>query len=89
MAGRGRLGKPRRWSTWGNRVGAGDREIRLPSSLRRDAEAVEAEVLEAMPPRKASREVGRARTKTDTGGQVENTKAIGRTLEKELGKMAP
>ena len=47
------------------------------------------EVLEAMPPRKASREVGRARTKTDTGGQVENTKAIGRTLEKELGKMAP
>ena len=57
--------------------------------LRRDAEAVKAEVLEAMPPRKASREVGRARTKTDTGGQVENTKAIGRTLEKELGKMAP
>ena len=44
---------------------------------------------DAMPPRKASREVGRARTKTDTGGQVENTKAIGRTLEKELGKMAP
>jgi len=42
-----------------------------------------------MPPRKASREVGRARTKTDTGGQVENTKVIGRTLEKELGKMAP
>ena len=43
----------------------------------------------AMPPRKASRENGRARTKTDTGGQVENTKAIGRTLVKELGKMAP
>ena len=47
------------------------------------------EVLEAMPPRKSSREVGRARTKTDTGGQVENTKAIGRTLVKELGKMVP
>ena len=47
------------------------------------------EVPEAMPPRKASREDGRARTKTDTGGQVENTKAIGRTLVKELGKMAP
>jgi hypothetical protein len=47
------------------------------------------EVPEAMPPRKASREVARARTKTDTGGRVENTKAIGRTLEKELGKMAP
>ena len=68
---------------------AGDRKIRPPSSLRQDAEAAEAEVLEAMPPRKASREVGRARTKTDTGGQVENTQAIGRTLEKELGKMAP
>ena len=74
------LGKPRR---------ATGREIRRSSSLRRDAEAPRAEVPEAMPPRKASREVGRARTKTDTGGQVENTKAIGRTLVKELGKMAP
>ena len=74
------LGQPRR---------AGDREIRHPFSLRRDAEGAQSEVVEAMPPRKASREVQRARTKTDTGGQVENTKAIGRTLEKELGKMAP
>ena len=47
------------------------------------------EVSEAMPPRKASREVGRARTKTDTGGQVENTKVIEITLVKELGKIAP
>jgi|EndMetStandDraft_2_1072991.scaffolds.fasta_scaffold04785_2 hypothetical protein len=47
------------------------------------------EVPAAMPPRKASREVERARTKTDTGRQVENTKEIGRTLVKELGKMAP
>src|SRR3712207_9251677 len=38
--------------------------FRSPSSER-------SEVPEAMPPRKASREVGRARTKTDTGGQVE------------------
>ncbi len=74
------LGQPRR---------AGDREIRHPSSLRRDAEREQREVFEAMPPRKASREVARARTKTDTGRQVENTKAIGRTLVKELGKMAP
>jgi hypothetical protein len=43
-----------------------------------------------MPPRKSSREdVLRARTKTDTGGQVENTKVIEITLVKELGKMAP
>ena len=89
MAGRGRLGEPRRWSTWGNRVGRVIGKSVTHISLRRDAEAAQSEVLEAMPPRKASREVGRARTKTDTGGQVENTKAIGRTLEKELGKMAP
>jgi hypothetical protein len=42
-----------------------------------------------MPPRKASRETSRARTKTDTGGQVENTKVIEITLVKELGKIAP
>ena len=74
------LGQPRR---------VAGRQIRRPLSLRRDAEARWAEVPQAMPPRKASREVGRARTKTDTGGQVENTKAIGRTLVKELGKIVP
>ena len=42
-----------------------------------------------MPPRKASRESARARTKTDTGGQVENTKVIEITIVKELGKIAP
>ena len=30
-----------------------------------------------------------ARTKTDTGGRVEYTEAIGGTVVKELGKMAP
>ena len=50
---------------------------------------VMSEVLEAMPPRKAPREIPRARTKTDTGGQVENTKVIEKTLVKELGKIAP
>ena len=43
----------------------------------------------AIPPRKTSREEARARTKTDTGGQVENTKVIEITLVKELGKIAP
>ena len=47
------------------------------------------EVSGTMPPRKVSREVSRARTKTDTGGQVENTKVIEITIVKELGKMAP
>ena len=30
-----------------------------------------------------------ARTKTDTGGRVEHTEAIGGTVVKELGIMAP
>jgi hypothetical protein len=42
-----------------------------------------------MPPRKSSREWERTRTKTDTGGQVEHTKVIERTIVKELGKMVP
>jgi hypothetical protein len=47
------------------------------------------QVVDSMPPRKASRKWKRARTKTDTGGQVEHTEVIERTLVKELGKMAP
>jgi hypothetical protein len=39
--------------------------------------------------RKTSREILGARTKTDTGGWVEYTKAIGRTMVKELGKITP
>ena len=42
-----------------------------------------------MPPRKTSREEARARTKTDTGGQVENTEVSELTIVKELGKFAP
>ena len=34
------------------------------------------------------RSVG-ARTKTDTGGRVEHTEAIGKTMVKELGILAP
>ena len=65
--------------------------MRRPLTLRRDAESrvSELEVLEAMPPRKASRENTRARTKTDTAAQVENTKVIEITIVKELGKIAP
>jgi hypothetical protein len=51
--------------------------------------ALSRRVPEAKPPRKASRENARACTKTDTGGQVENTKVIEITLVKELGKIAP
>jgi hypothetical protein len=51
--------------------------------------ALSRRVPNAKPPRKDSRKVARARTKTDTGGQVENTKVIEITLVKELGKMTP
>ncbi len=47
------------------------------------------QVADAIPPRKSSRQDMRARTKTDTGGQVENTEVIEITLVKELGKIAP
>ena len=49
-----------------------------------------AEVIDAMLPRKTSKlQVGSGRTKTDTGGQGENPKALERTRVKDLGKMAP
>ncbi len=47
------------------------------------------EVSEPILPRKTSRKSVGARTKTDTGRWVEHTKAIGRTMVKELGKIAP
>lgn len=40
-------------------------------------------------PRKASSESTGARTQTDTGRQEENSKTLGRTLVKELGKITP
>ena len=38
---------------------------------------------------KPLRSAAGARTKTDTGGQVEDTEAIGRTVVKELGTLTP
>ena len=48
------------------------------------------EVIDARLPRKTSKlQVAGGRTKTDTGGQDENSKALERTRVKELGKMVP
>ena len=48
------------------------------------------EVVDAMLPGKASKHrLLRTVPQTDTGGQVENTKALERTRVKELGKMVP
>jgi hypothetical protein len=48
------------------------------------------EVADATLPGKASKlQVLLTVLETDTGGQVENTKALERTLVKELGKIVP
>jgi hypothetical protein len=63
MRGRGRLKEPRRWLSWGKRVASRDREVRRGVDARRDASWLDRRrVLEAMPPRKASRQIARART---------------------------
>ena len=64
------------------------REIRISCALRRETK------LRAKPASPCFREkpLGRpsgARTKTDTGGRVEHTEAIGRTMVKELGILTP
>ena len=52
--------------------------------------AATGEVTNPMLPRKAQRSVDTVPVpQTNTGGQVENTKAIGRTVVKELGKIPP
>ena len=49
-----------------------------------------AEATNALLPGKASKhQVTSIVPQTDTGGQVENTKALERTRVKELGKMVP
>ena len=49
------------------------------------------EVIDAMLPRKAADCDDKLLIvpQTDTGGWVENTKALGKTLVKELGKLTP
>ena len=52
---------------------------------------LETEVIDPTLPRKAAGCVDQLVTvpQTDSGGQVENTKALERTLVKELGKLTP
>ena len=58
---------------------------------RGDDEDLRVEVIDPILPRKAADRVERLLTvpQTDSGGQVENTKALERTLVKELGKLTP
>ena len=59
--------------------------------LRSDVEGPRAEVTNPTLPRKVAYRVEGWLTvpQTDSGGQVENTKALERTLVKELGKLTP
>ena len=63
-------------------------EISAAYSLRRETKRL-SEAGKPMLPRKTSRQQPGARTKTDTGRRVEHTEAIGRTMVKELGILAP
>ena len=58
------------------------------SSPRRETKRM-GEAAESMLPGKTPKQAHGARTKTDTGGRVEHTEAIGRTMVKELGILTP
>ncbi len=59
--------------------------------MRRDDEgSLLPEVADTLLPRKASKlQLGKTVPQTDTGGRDEYSKALERTQEKELGKLAP
>lgn len=71
-------------------VGRGPGKSGPHTSLRGEPSPLLGEVAEPMLPGKASKRVTRVPVpQTDTGGRVENTKAIERTVAKELGKLPP
>ena len=71
-------------------VGSGLRQIRVHNLETRRRLLIEREVIDAMLPGKSSSfRLFETVPQTDTGGQVENTKALERTRVKELGKMVP
>jgi hypothetical protein len=57
--------------------------------LRRDAETYKSKSVIPCCQEKPLASSERPVPQTDTGGQVENTEAIGRTVVKELGKLPP
>ena len=64
------------------------REIRISHALRRETKLIAKPVSPCFREKPLGRPAG-ARTKTDTGGRVEHTEAIGRTMVKELGILTP
>ena len=71
-------------------VGGGDRQIRFP--IQRRAANESGICRDRGEPSWQEKCLARSRVtvpQSDTGGRVENTKVIGRTLVKELGKITP
>ena len=66
----------------------GPREIRSPYIPRRETSPMAKSRIPSLL-EKSLGSAHAARTKTDTGGRVEHTEAIGRTMVKELGTLAP
>ena len=68
----------------------GCREVRIPSyGPRRETKRLARRCRTHAPQKNRAVSAAGARTKTDTGGRVEHTEAIGGTVVKELGIMAP
>ena len=65
------------------------REVRPASRPRRETKLLERRRRTHAPQKNRAVSAAGARTKTDTGGRVEHTEAIGGTAVKELGIMAP
>ena len=64
-------------------------EARRPSRPRRETKRLARRRRTHAPQKNRAASAAGARTKTDTGGRVEHTEAIGGTAVKELGIMAP
>ena len=67
----------------------GGREVHLPQRPRRETKRLARRRRTHAPQKNRAASAAGARTKTDTGGRVEHTEAIGGTAVKELGIMAP
>ena len=78
------------WMSRFKRVGVPSRQIRMAYPRRDNERSFEREVADTLLPRKATKlQLHTTVPQTDTGARDEYSKALERTLEKELGKLTP
>ena len=78
------------WTSRFKRVGVPDRQIRRAELRRDDERSLSAKwLMPCFQEKPLSFSPESTVPQTDTGGQVENTQALERTQEKELGKLIP